>query len=318
MKKVMAVALFLPAIVWGEERMVEEIVAVVNGDAITRSQLQETESTVYRTLQTRFSGEELRQKFEEARPRILDQLIEETLLLQEARSRNFDVDAQAQEILDRLKKENNIKTDEELGQALAAEGFTLESWKALARERLVKQQLIAQEIEGKVEVTEEELHNYYSSHLTDFDTKPKVHLREIFYSADGRGREEAQRMAEAALARVTTGGEDFGAVAEAESDAPSKTNKGDLGWIDEADLAPDLKTSIAGIAAGSIAPLLTDDKGSRLLKVEELQGASRLKYEDVSADIDQRLRAQKREEMIDAYIQDLKKGSYIFKPEQGA
>ncbi len=305
--------ILLPVFAWGEEKIVEEIVAVVNNQAITKSDFLETKNTIYRALATRYSGEELQKKFEEAQSTLLDNMIEDKLLIQEAKLRNFDVESEIDAGLERVKKENNIKTDEALNQALATEGFTPESYRLFARERLIKGRLISQEIEGKIEISEDEVRNYYSSHLQEFEIKPKVRLCEIIFSVEGRTPEEATRLANETLTRVTTGGEDFGTVAGSVSDAPSKSQKGDLGWIEETDLAADLKQTITDLPAGAVAPVMTNDKGSRIIKVEERQAATTAKFDDVKGQIDEKLRNDQRDKDIKVYIDNLKKDSYIYK-----
>lgn len=314
MKKIACVLFFLPALAWGQGRIVEEIVVVVNGEAITKSEYQEMENQAYQSLSAKLNGDALKKAFDDAKAKLLDTMIEDKLLLQEAKSKNYDVENEVDEILARLKKENNIKTDDGLTQALAAEGFTLESWRNVARERLIRQRLISQEVQSKVEVPLEEIRNYYSSHPEEFEIKAKIRLSEIFFSAEKRGGDEAAKLAAETLARVTTGGEDFATVAKSVSEGPSKDQGGDLGWIAESDLAADLKDAITGLTAGAVTAVLPHEKGSRIVKVVERQGVSQAKFENVKDTIEQKLRAQKSDQKIQDYIEQLKKDSYIFKP----
>ncbi|MEW6363843.1 MAG: peptidylprolyl isomerase [Acidobacteriota bacterium] len=314
MKECIVVLMLLPCLCNAQGRIVEEIVAVVNNDAITRSEYQEAEAGLRKALATRYSGDELDTKFNEAKTKLLDSMIEDRLLLQEARDKEFNVESEINEILENLKKENNLKTDEELERALASEGFTLESWKVRAREQLLKHKLIGSEVESKIRVTEAELVDYYTSHPDEFQVEAKVNLKEIFVMAEGRGQQAASSIAGETLARVTTGGEDFSVVAQAVSESPSKAQGGDLGWIAEKDLAPDLSDAVKGLSPGQIAPVLTTEKGSRIVKLEGRQEASLRQFDDVRESIELRLRDEKREGEIDKYIEQLKKDSYIFKP----
>ncbi len=314
MKESVLVLMLLPGLCIAQGRIVEEIVAVVNNDAITRSEYQEAETGLHKALATRYSGDELATKFNEAKSKLLDSMIEDRLLLQEARDKEFNVESEINEILENLKKENNLKSDEELERALASEGFTLESWKVRAREQLLKHKLIGREVDSKIEVTEAEMLDYYTSHAEEFQVEAKVNLREIFVLAEGRGAEAASRIAGETLARITTAGEDFSVVAQAVSESPSKEQGGDLGWIEEKDLAADLRDAIKGLSPGQVAPVLTSEKGSRIVKLEGRQEASLRNFDDARESIELKLRDQKREGEIEKYIEQLKKDSYIVKP----
>ncbi len=70
--------LLLPVAAPAEERIVEEIAAVVNGEAITRSDLEQAEQSMLRTLATKYSGDELKKIYEASKSGILDGMIEET------------------------------------------------------------------------------------------------------------------------------------------------------------------------------------------------------------------------------------------------
>ncbi|MBI2838079.1 MAG: peptidylprolyl isomerase [Acidobacteria bacterium] len=314
MKKLAIALLLWPALVWSQGRIVEEVVAVVNGEAITRTEYQDAEKAVYRALSGRYSGEELKEKFESAKSGLLDSLIEDHLLTQEANSKDYNVDSEIEEMLNRIRKENKLETDEQLQRALATEGFTIDTYKTLARQRLLKQRLIGREVESKIEVSEEEILNYYSTHTAEFQVQAKVRLGEIFISLENRGAEAAVALATDARKRVTEGGEELAEVAKAVSESPSKDQGGDLGWLDEPDLAPELRNAIAGLNPGAVSEVVSDPRGARIIKLVERQEASVRKLDDVRPEIEDKLHSEKREEEIQVYIDQLKKSSYIFKP----
>lgn len=295
-------------------RIIEEVVAVVNGEAITKSEYLEAEQSLRQALAMRLSGEELEKKFEETKATLMDNLIEDRLLSQEASSKNYNVDDEIDEMMERLRKSNDLNTDEDLERALAAEGFTLESYKVLARQRLLKQRLISQEVHSKIDVTEEETKNYYSSHSPEFTVNASVKLREIFVGVEERGAEQAVALAETLRKRVTEGGEDFAAVATEASESPSKEQGGDLGWVEQPDLAEELEAVVSAMKPGDVSTLLTNDKGSRIIKLEESRPQGLQAYDDVRDAIQAKLREDKSSVEFESYLERLKKISYIFKP----
>lgn len=314
MKRLVYSMVLCSSLAIAQSKIVEEVVAVVNGDAITRSDFEETQAAVYRALAGKFSGDELKNKFEEAKSHILDNMIEDMLLSQEAKSKNFNVDSEIGELIENLKKENNITSDEDLERAMASEGFTIESYKAMARERLLKQRLIGREVDSKIDISEEELHNYYSTHTPEFEVPARLHLREVFVGIENRSEDAAAIMAANARSRIAESGEDFDAVAREVSESPSKDQGGDLGWLDEPDLAPDLKEAIAGLQKGGLSPVIKSPKGCRVIKLEDRQEPMLKTFEDVKQSIEGKLHAERRGAAVDEYLRELRKSSYIFIP----
>ena len=112
---------------------------------------------------------------------LLDALITEKLVSKEVSDKGIVVrDEDVDRYIDGIKERNKID-DEKLKQALAQQGLTMESYRAQIREDIQRQQLIAHEIRGKVNVTPEEVQRYYEAHLSEYSTPAKVQVAHIVF-----------------------------------------------------------------------------------------------------------------------------------------
>ena len=106
------------------QNIVEAIVAVINDDIITLSEYKQEYTSRMRMLRAQLQGEELSQQQEILKENLLESLITDLLLLQEARKLGLDVTEQVRMTLENVKRENNLTSDEELKRALAQQGIS--------------------------------------------------------------------------------------------------------------------------------------------------------------------------------------------------
>jgi len=181
-RKLLVLALVLVA---GVFALAQENVALVNGEPITREELNRATDltrvvfTIYqqfpRFAQTLLTTEEGAAFLKRYELDILEQLILRVLELQEARARGIEpaqetVDAKVQETLDQILQQNNL-TEEQLVDILARQGRTLEDFRediaAQVREQLAINAL-RDEITAAASVTEDEIQTYYAEHPDQF------------------------------------------------------------------------------------------------------------------------------------------------------
>ena len=165
--------------------------------------------------------------------------VDEMLLLQRAKTLGYTVTDEAfNNVLESIKKDNKIESEQAFQAALKQEGMTLPQLRRMLERRMLIGRVQQTEVSPHLEVTEAEEKAYYDAHKSDFATQPSVMLREIMITVpagDPRGVnagaiDEAQKKAEAARARVA-GGDAFDKVASEISDAPSKSKGGLIGPI---------------------------------------------------------------------------------------
>jgi peptidyl-prolyl cis-trans isomerase SurA len=107
--------LFLTVSFGTSQEVIEEIVAIVNDEIITLSEFRAAYETNYQSLRAQFQGEEFNKQLEQVKKNLMDTLITDLLLLQEANKlENINIDEQVRLYIDNIKKDMNINSDEDL------------------------------------------------------------------------------------------------------------------------------------------------------------------------------------------------------------
>ncbi len=291
-------------------QVVEEIVAVVNDDIITLSQYRQYYDQTYQMLRAQFQGEEFETQLSQAKSQILDTMITDLLLLQQAKKRQLSAGEEVKNYIDRLKRENNIETDAQFRQALLQQGVSYDQFVKQIEEGLLRQILISIEVDRTIVVDEAEGINYHKQNPQEFTEPEEYKLRAIYLSTEIRTAEELEAKKEEVSARLGAG-EDFTTLASESGDSPLKDNQGDLGFIKQGELDPALEAAVAKLQAGEATPWVQAKNGWYILKLEEKK-ESRLKpFEEVRNEIYDKIFRERRMKKLTEYLTELKAKNYI-------
>lgn len=293
------------------QEVVEEIVAIVNDDIITLSDYRDAYGINYRLLQAQFKGEDFKKQLEFMKKNLLDQLITERLLLQEAnKMENLNVDEQVRMFIDNLKKENSIDSDEELKRILMQQGTSYEEWRRTLTENMMKEAVIFSEVQRNIVVEEVEIVNYYKLHSEEFTEPPEFKLKAITLTS-GSGSDEGIEAKKQEISRKITAGEDFGALASEYSEGPEKESGGDLGDFKKGDLAKELEEAVENLKQGEVTPWIHFRNGWYLLKLVEKKEARLKTFEEARDDIEKKLFAEEAQVKYEEFMKALREKSYI-------
>jgi peptidyl-prolyl cis-trans isomerase SurA len=291
-------------------QVVEEIVAIVNDDIITLSQYRQYHDQIYQMLQTQFQGEEFEKEYSRAKAQMLDTMITDLLLLQQAKKKQLSATEEVKNYVDRLKRENNIESDAQFRQALLQQGVNYEQFIKQIEEGLLRQILVSIEVDRTIVVDEAEGVNYYRQNPQEFTDPEEYKLRAIYLSSDARTQEELDSKKAEISSRLQSG-EDFVTVASEAGDSPLKDNQGDLGFIKKGELDPALEEAVSKLQTGETTPWVQAKNGWYILKLEEKK-ESRLKpFEEVRQGIYDKLFRERRMKKLTEYLTDLKAKNYI-------
>ena len=170
------------------------------------------------------------------------------------------------------------------------------------QEILVKE-FIEDEVVKKEKISEEEIKNYYNTHLSEFTIPEMIRLREIVTAT--------QSEAESILNRLILG-EDFAEIAKKESISPSRENGGDLGWLKKDEIDPQIRNLVFNMEKGQILGKIIKTKmGYHIIKVEGKREKRIQSLEEASPYIKEILLSQKKRQMIEEYIDKLRKENTI-------
>src|SRR6266446_1265877 len=209
----------------GATKTVEEIIARVNNEIITRSELEKARAAAQEDAKQECQGkctpEQLRNDIEDREKNTLRDLIDQSLLVQRGKDMGLNVEPEVIKRLDQLRQQNKIDSMEDLEKAVTAQGSNWEDFKNNIRNGLLTQRVISSEVGSHINIGREEIAKYYEDHKKGFVRPEQVALREIEVSTEGKKDEELpelKKKAETALKRVKDG-EDFGEIAKRFSDS---------------------------------------------------------------------------------------------------
>jgi parvulin-like peptidyl-prolyl isomerase len=220
--------------------VVDKIVVVVNNEIITRREIDVTLAPIYEQYKKMYSGAELIKKLEEAREGIIKQLIEDRLILSEAKKANIVVDEK--EVNSRMEEmKQRAGGERELEDMLSMQNLTLNELRARYREKIMIRRLIDQKVGARIIITPLEVKTYYAEHKDQFLQPQEVLVRQILIKA---GKDQASQAAALKKIRgISDGikeGRDFAALAKEYSEGSNPEDGGLMGYIKPGDMMPQL------------------------------------------------------------------------------
>ena len=198
-----------------QAEILERVVARVNGDVVTLSEFEARQLAAVQ--QGRVSPAEIETYLRENNARLLQEAIDDMLILQRGAELGIKLRPEyIQEVIDGIKKENNIADDAELQRQLRREGMSLDDLKRNIERSIVRRQVLSRELEAKATVNEAEARAEYERNKESHTRKASVHLQEIVVPDEEQAR---------ALVVRARAGEDFAGMAREHSTAASKRRR---------------------------------------------------------------------------------------------
>lgn len=292
------------------QEVVDAIVAIVNDDIITLSDYRAEHDMMYELLRSQLQGEEFTKQYEARKEGLLDSMITERLLLQEAQKKDINVDEQLRMFIDSIKTQYSIGSDDELRRALAQQGMDFEAWKSQQERVLLQQTVVYSEVGRTIAVDETDVINYYNLHPEEFTDPEEYKLRGIILLSEENSEEEIQRK-KTEIDEKLAAGEDLSVLAGEYSDGPQRESQGDMGTFQKGQLAENLQQAVENLDEGSLTHWIQMPNGWYLIKLEEKKESRLRLFEEVKKEIEDKLFNQEQQAKVEEYIKDLKSRSYI-------
>lgn len=309
----LAVSLFatLPAAAPGAD-VVDGIAAVVNGEVITYSAVQDLVAGRERALAATYSGEELMTRIKELRLEALKDLIDRTLIVQDFKEQGFKLpDYLVDSQIDAIIREEFGDDKEAFLKTLMAQGFTLAKFRKLEEEKLIVQAMRARNVKGSFIASPARIEAYYRENKEQFRTPEQIKLRMItIYKGDDLSAENNKRVAEEIRTKID-GSEDFERMALMYSEDSMREDGGDWGWIDRGTLNDDLTAIAFGLKTGVVSETIDGGDAYYIMMVEERQEAVTKPLDDIRDEIEQKIVQVQRQEAIQKWIDRLRDKAYI-------
>ena len=281
-----------------DDLVVDGVVAVVNGKIITKFEYDERLRPIYEQTRGRqLSTEELGQ-IATLRRKILEQMVDDMLLQQEAERYKFKVtDAEVEEQIKQFIAKRNISQDE-FNRQLALQRLTRPEFANNMRRDMIRHRLIGGAVSNKVVVTDSEVEQVYNERKAEFSKDSMIQLGIILIPS---GMSPTELKAEIESGRMT-----FAEAANRYSQGPGVGNGGDIGFIAWKDLAPEWNAALAGLKPGQITQPVHIQDFAGLLQVISLKEGEELALDSVREQIYQSLHEAKFEKVFQEYMQKLR------------
>ncbi len=294
--------------------ILERIVALVNDEVITLSELEEAGSRFFEEVKKSSVPAEREAKLSKAREEVLGQLIENKLLDQEIKSKKIevpdrDVDGAIKEIM-----EHNRLTENDLKKSLAKNGVTYSLYRQHIRENIGKMRLINREIKSKIVIKEEDIRKAYKENSKEYMEPLEVKVQQIFFPIPQfAGEEEIQALRKEAEAIVEKSrkGEDFTELARNYSKGVEASGGGVLGFFKPKELRPELDEVVFKLKPGEISDPVRSVDGFHILRVMERKGGEPRPFVEVQNKIRDEMMQAEAERQFQEWMKALKAKAYI-------
>lgn len=338
MKKfsLISAALLMLAVFVHADNIVDEIIARVNDQIITRSQFDRAKQSQLQELKQQFPSD-WQSRWATAQKDVLREMIDEQLLMEKGKELGITGETETVKQLNKMRQEMGLPTMQALEDEAKKQGISFEDYKESIRTRVVTQQVIGQEVGSKIgsAITEQEIQNYYNQHKQEMSGPEEITLSEILVSthpkasADKTAQKDnsektddqstpedpalvakAENKAKLIYTQLKTGAK-FDDLAKKESDGPTAAQGGTLGTFKKGELAKEFEDATMALKPGDFTQPMRTKQGFLILKVDDHRPAGVPPLKEVEDKIREVIYAQKLEPAARAYLTKLREQAYI-------
>ena len=287
-------------------------VAVVNGEPI----LQTDFDAEFNQIKKRFiqKGQDVPQaQLDKAKTDILESLIDQELLHQESIKRGIAVDdAEVSDGLARIKQQYPSET--EFNNMLTEMNWSSKDVSERIKRSLAVNKMVEKDLVPKITVTDDETKAFYDGNRSYFSQPNQVKASHILVKVDSQGddtqKETAKKKIESIQEKLKNG-EDFAELAINNSDCPSGSRGGDLGFFGPGSMVKPFEEAAFSLNPGDVSDIVETQFGYHIIKVTDKKEAKEISYPEAKANIENYLKRKKTQEEVKSLISALKKDAKI-------
>jgi len=244
----------------------DSVVAVVNDDIVTEYDLAQRLALVIATSGMQATPETIKK----LRPQVLEQLKTEKLELQESKRKNITVSPpEVDKEIDGILKDNHL-TMEQLKSILSRDKVDVATLRAQIAVQLAWQKAIEDEYGDRINITPADVDDEMAR-VTEGSNKPHYLVAEIFIPVENADQSDKALKAANDLETQIQSGAPFGSIARQFSQSPSAAEGGDIGWVHDGQLAPELNSALQKLQVGGISPPIRSIGGYYILGLRDRQ-----------------------------------------------
>ncbi len=327
-----ASVLLLAAIAVRADDIVDEIIARVNDQIITRSDMEKAKTTTLEELKQRFPSD-WQSHVAKAQADTLRDLIDQQLLLERGKDLGITGETELVKRLNQMRQQMGLASIDDLEAEAKKQGVSYEDFKEQIRISVVTQQVIGQEVGGKLHISNEDIQDWYNKHQKELEGPEEVSLSEIMVSTqpakenveskdkpaaepnknlpeDPAKVAEAEAKANQLLDQLKKGAK-FDDLAKKNSDGPTAAQGGTLGTFKRGELAKDLEDKTFALKAGENTGVIRTRQGFIILKVTAHRPAGIPPLNEISDRIREAIYSERLEPAARAYLTKLREQAFI-------
>lgn len=303
--------------------LLDKVVAVVDSDIITMTELEKEAEQYYARVKEATPADKVDEAMEQVRSEVLKGLIEKRLILLKAKARNIIISADEFNMAyEQMLNSNNLRKDQFIVQ-LEKSGMTEEFHKEMFKTQMIQAKLVNYDIRSKIVVTEDMILEYYDTKFVTRVESDGYYLLQMGFSWQEDGsqddskkpssKSEARLMAER-IHKMAKSGKDFKELAQKFSNFPSASDGGDIGLFQENEMFTDMRKSVVNLPLNGVSEIIDTPAGFQFFKLVSSQAGNvviQAPYESVKEKIRETLYKKQFDELYDEWIKNMRENAYI-------
>jgi len=287
----------------GVAEVVDRIVAIVNNDIITLSELQNMAKTIEAQAGIKPTGQDQKKMLSE----MLESLIDRKLAKSEAQRRGVVVsDKEINEAVARFKQRSNIPDDETMAKALAQGGLSLKEFRQQISDQIIQERLMSSVVGSKVSINEAEVRRIYEERFKKGGAQVHlVSLKMPFPPGATQAQKEATKQQAETILNAIKRGESLAEAAGKFSLTPS-----DVGFVSQSDMDPRLAEYLDQLKPKEVAPVATME-GIQLIQMMGRRSGEARPFEEVAPEIRKMLQQQEMEKYFAEWVKTLREKAHV-------
>ena len=295
--------------------VVEEIVAKVNGEIVTRGELDKQRLQIEAGFrQQGLLGIALEDATKKGVADGLRDKIDALLLVQKGKELNINVEAELNRRFAQMQSDSKISDPDKFHDFIREQtGETYEDFRLLMKNNQIGQRVISEEVYRNIVIPKAEINKYYNEHKTEFIRQEMVSLREILISTGSGSAEQvaAEKKAKGLVEKARKGEAKFTDLARQYSDAPTATSDGELGAFKRGDLAKEIDDVVFKNAKGYVTDPILRPAGYEIYRVEEHYAAGQASADEVESEINAKLMEPRSGAKVREYLTLLRQNAFL-------
>ena len=290
-----------------------DLAARVNGEGISRARLQSSVDAYLRQGSMNYGGITQPAQYKRVQRKVLEQLITEELLWQQATQDGFvTTDVELEQALAALRQ--SYPTQMQYENRLTERGFSVASFREDVRRKIAVRKWARATLAKEVEISDAEVHEFYVANEVRFVQSAQINVRHVLIKlaadADDATVAAARREIEEILAQARAGA-DFAELARQRSQGPSAPRGGDLGFVPRGQLVKPFEDAAFALQPGEISEVVRTEFGFHIIKLVARRDGQVVPEQQVAAQIRNHLLGAKLVETVAVHVVALREQASV-------